>query len=158
MNLRRTLSALAVLAAFAAGNAGAATTTDSFTVTIQVQNNCSIVVGDISFGSVNTLATAHTASSTAAVTCSGNGAWTVAFGAGGSGDQTARRMTDGTNNVTYNLYNAATAGSVLGNGAGATVTPGGTGNGSFTVHARTTAGQPMNNGTFTDTIVATLTY
>ncbi|KFN50286.1 Csu type fimbrial protein [Arenimonas composti] len=152
---RSSLLALAAGAALFAGNAGAATTSSSFTVSIQVQNNCTVAVGNIDFGTVNDLSAVHTASSTATVTCSGNGGWDVAFSAGDSSNQAARSM-DGA--VAYNLYTAAVAGSVLGDGNGGTVKPTGNGSGSFTVYARTVAGQPMVNGTYSDSITATLTY
>jgi spore coat protein U-like protein len=89
----------------------------------------------------------------------------IALGTGGSGTYFPRRMTGGAFNLNYNLYTTAARTNVWGNGGGGTqtVTPGGTFNFPFinysaTVYGRIPALQNVGAGTYTDTVVVTVTW
>jgi spore coat protein U-like protein len=160
MNLVRTsLLALAVAASLTAGNAFAATATDDFTVSITIENDCTVSVTDMDFLTQNDLTASHTATSAGSVTCTGSSAWTVDFSAGGSADVNAREMDNGTDQIVYNLYRDAAHVEVLGDGTGGTFQVASAGDDTFTVYGQTAANQnPKSNGTYTDSITATVTF
>ena len=160
----RTALAAALLAA--APLASAATATDSFTVSLTLNNSCTVAINDLTFPDSSSLASAIDASTTGAVTCTGIGAYTVAFndGAGIGATSAARKMTFGTNTIDYILSKDSYGGPLLGDDAG-TVTFAGTSVGnnaadaSFTIYGRVTAGQnPKPIGAYTDTVVATVSF
>ena len=89
----------------------------------------------------------------------------VALGTGGSGTYAPRRMNGGAFNLNYNLYTTAARTIVWGNGSGGTqmVVPPNTTNFIFrdytaTVYGRIPALQNVGVGTYTDTIVVTVTW
>ena len=163
--LRTAALSVALIGALSAPTANAATATDTFTVSITVENSCTIAVNDLNFGTVNTLATAVNGSTTGTVTCTGIGAYSIAFNAGtGTGSTLAtRKLANGADTIDYNLYSAANGGgSILGDGTGGTATIGGTSTGaadSFTVYGQVAGGQnPKPTGTYTSDVVATVTF
>lgn len=156
---RASLLALAVVASLTAGNAFAATATDTFDVSITIANDCTVAVTDMDFLTQTDLTASHTATSDGTVTCTGSSAWTVDLSAGGSGDATAREMDNGTDQIVYNLYRDAAHLEVHGDGTGGTFNVAGSSDGTFTVYGQTDANQnPKSNGLYTDTITATVTF
>lgn len=162
MKLARTaLLALAVSALFA-GNANAAEETATFNVSITISNVCTIAIPDIGFGPQTSLTASVATNVNGTVDCSGGGAWDVSFSTGGSGSIAAREMTGGVSGsatIEYNLYADAahTPAQVLGDGTtGVLIT--GSGDGTFPIYAQTTAGQSVENGSYNDSITATLTF
>lgn len=162
---RACLGALACLAIAAVpASAQLSTTTDTFVVSITVQNECTVTVNDMDFGPVTSLVSAVSASTTAAVTCTGVGPITLSFDVGtGGGDFDGRLMVSGSDTIEYNLYRDASHTEILGSGdSGPQVIIDDTSSGgtdTFTLYGLTTPGQGAKPvGTYTSTITATLTY
>lgn len=163
---RVSVLALALVGALGIPSAAtqAATATDTFQVSITVENSCAIVANDLNFGTVNTLAANVDASSTVVVTCTNAGPLKIAFNAGtGTGSTLVqRKLVSGTNTIDYNLYTTAARTVILGDDTSGTGTLNGTSTGaadSFTVYGRVTAGQnPKPVGTYTSDVIATVTF
>lgn len=70
-------------------------------------------------------------------------------------------MTNGTDNLAYNLYTTSGHASVWGDGTASTVTQGATSAGLpavYTVYGRMPANQYKSAGAYTDLVTVTLTY
>ena len=165
MNRKQIVCALAA-GVLAIGNAGAATATSSLTVQVTIVNSCTVTTPLLNFGAaVSSLIAAVNASVVGNVTCTGTSPVTVSFSTG-SGTYVLRKMLNGAPFVTYNLYKDAGRTIVLGDASGATqtiaLTPSGgnvvAANDQFTIFGQTTAGQAVANGTYTDTVTATVTF
>jgi spore coat protein U-like protein len=165
MNHKLIASVLAA-ATLAIGNAGATTATSSLTVQVTIVNSCTVTTPTLNFGAaVNSLIAAISVSVTGNVTCTGTSPVTVSFSTG-AGTYVQRKMTNGAPFVNYNIYKEAGHINVLGDGTGATVTipltPSGgnvvAANDQFGIFGQTNAGQAVANGTYTDTITATVTF
>ena len=147
-----------------AGAAQAATKTSSFPVTASVAKNCIIDAGPLDFGPFDG-ATDIDASSTITVNCTNNTAFNVGLSQGAYGNFAARRMRNLVNNeeLVYNLY-TTTARNVVWDET--TNRVGGLGGGMnvdrlVTVYGRLAGSDntgPLEAGSFTDTIVATIEY
>jgi spore coat protein U-like protein len=146
--------------------AGAATQTTTFNVSAQVAANCLVSANDIDFGSYDGSA-ALTANGAVKVRCSNGLPFTIGLSAGG-GSFTQRLLTDGTNGLEYNLYTAASFGTVWGDGSGSTVTVADAGEGlsatkeiTHTVYGQlvnSAANQDAPAGSYSDLITVTVTY
>lgn len=162
----KTLLATALVAA--SPLALAAQQSDSMTVSITIQNVCTVAANDMNFGTHADLSTARTASTTVSVACSGNGPIQVSLnaGTGGASTYTTRQMADASGNtINFNLYTQANgAGSVIGDGTGSTVllaNTTATGNNtadSFTVHGYVPVQAGKAGGTYSSNLQATVTY
>ena len=91
--------------------------------------------------------------------------YTILLSPGASGSYAARRMSNGGNNLAYNLYTNAARTAIWGNGsAGTSVLNDGYLLGLFTVtqnysvYGRVVAGQNVPPGAYSDTIVVTVNY
>jgi spore coat protein U-like protein len=139
-----------------------ATQTSSFTVTANVPPTCRVTATDLNFGSVSLLAGQHDASTTLAPTCTNGTAYQVGLNGGVSGatDPTQRRMSKGTEFVTYGLSrDAARAQPYAGTLGSDTLAGTGTGLAQSTaVYGRVPPQATPSPGTYTDTIVVTVTY
>lgn len=148
----------------------AGTATANLTVTESVAANCSISTNTLAFGSYDPVTT-HAASpldgtGSIVVTCTNGASTTVTLGqgsnaAGGSTDTVPlRRMKAGTSNyLSYTLYQDAGRNTAWGNTSGTGVNHTGTGTStSITVYGRVAASQNVPTGSYTDTVVATITF
>lgn len=164
-----TLSALAV-ATLGCVSAFATTATDNMTVTANVANNCTISAGSLSFGAYDPI-TANASSplngsATLAVTCTSGGSATITLGQGsnahsGSTDAVPlRQMKDGSTDVLgYFLYTDSGYSSVWGNTLGTSKSYSGTGGSTnVTVYGQVTAAQNVPAASYSDTVVATITF
>lgn len=147
-----------------AGAAQAATKTASFNVSATVAKNCIISAGNLNFG-VFDGATDIDTTSTITVNCTNNAAFNVGLSPGQYGTFAGRKMRNIANNeeLVYNLYTTAgrtivwndTTDRVGGTGGGMTVdrllTVFGSLRGSDNIGA-------LEAGSFSDTIIATITY
>ncbi|MFA7542212.1 MAG: spore coat U domain-containing protein [Lysobacterales bacterium] len=164
INKSSLLVSASLLGLLASGSLLAATATDTFEVSINVENSCTIAVNDLPFGTVDTLATSHDASTTGTVTCTGIAPVEIAFDAGTGGTSTlaTRLMEQGANTIAYNLYRDAGHTEILGDGTGGTVTIDINSSGSsdaFTVYGLTAPSQnPKPVGSYASTVTATVTY
>jgi spore coat protein U-like protein len=168
MNRKLLVSALAA-AVLAIGNVGAAappTATTTFQVTITIQNSCGITATDVGFGTFADASVAHNegSSGTVSVTCTGKGPIKVTLDAGANNPTFgSSHMNFGANFVGYALYSAANGTGLLGDGVnGGTPVFNGTSTGAlqnFTIHGYTdTSGGPVPDGTYSDTVTATVTF
>lgn len=147
----------------------AATATDNLSVTATVVNNCTISTAAVAFGNYDPIvanaATALDNTGTVTVTCTNGASTTVTLGQGANADVGStdaiplRRMTDTTNFLAYFLYSDAARTVVWGNTALTGVAHTGTGAATaLTVYGRVTAGQNVPAGSYSDTVVATITF
>lgn len=149
-----------------AGTAGAATKTTTMTVSTSVAGNCNVSTTNLNFGSYDA-SVALLGSADVSVRCSNGTAYTVKLGTGG-GTFGQRLLTDGTNNLQYNLYTTSGFGTVWGDGTSSTGFVSGTGTGMsssqaivHTVHGQlpnSVANQDVPTGAYTDNVIVTVEY
>ena len=163
------LSLLAVALGLMVGSAQAATVNDSFRVTIEIRETCSLDVAaaDVDFGQVDRSVVGNTdAGSTLQVTCTPGTPWVLGLDNGVNASSptvsaTNRRMTNGTSFVAYGLFRDAGRSQLFGGTAGTdTVSNTGTGSAqSVPVYGRV-PGSSTNvaAGSYEDTVVALVTY
>ena len=150
-----------------AGAAQAATKTPSFQVTATVSKNCIISAPNLNLGTfdgTNDLAT----SSTISVNCTSLTPYSVDLDKGSSGSYAMRTLVNGADRLNYNLYSNNTYTTVWGDTSGGTGRANGTGAGmaaaqtqTHTVYGRLRAVDntgAVGAGSFSDTIIATITY
>jgi spore coat protein U-like protein len=162
------IAAFLIAAPFSADLASAATQTSDLHVSATVAASCTIdASAGLAFGTydpiVTNASTDLAATGSLDTTCTNGFDATVTLGQGanagaGSTDSApVRRMTDGTNFLNYELYTAADHATVWDNTTGTTVTE--TGAPVTTdVFGVVTAGQNVPAGSYTDTVVATVTF
>lgn len=139
-------------------SAFAASATASFNVSVQVLAACSISASNMNFGGITTGTTNITdATSSLTINCPNGTPYTIAL-SNGANYSGGRRMTNGVSNINYELYSDAGRANLW----GSTSTQSGTGSGgdqSFVVYGRIPSGQAVPyTGSYSDTIVATITY
>jgi spore coat protein U-like protein len=148
----------------------ATTATSNLSVTATVTANCTIGTSPVAFGSYDPVVANATSplngTGTITVTCTTGSAATITLGQGsdaasGSTDAAPlRQMKDsGTDVLAYTLYQDSGRTTVWGNTAGTGVAETGTGAGqNVTVYGAVTAGQNVPAGSYSDTVVATVTF
>ncbi len=164
------LTGVFLLALGAASSIDAATSTANLSVTASVAANCSISTAPVAFGSYDPVtanaSTALNGTGTVSVNCTSGASTTITLGQGsnantGSTDAApARRMKDaGTDYLSYSLYSDSGRTTVWGNTAGTGLASTGTGTlTALTVYGAVAAGQNVPTGSYTDTVVATVTF
>ena len=165
-----TLTAAAGLALGVSSGTQAGTATSNLSVTATVSANCSITTAPVAFGAYDPVTanatTPLTSTGTVTVTCTSGASGTITLGqgsnpGGGSTDAApARRLKDaGTDVLSYALYQDTGRTTVWGNTAGTGVASTGTGSAaSLTVYGSVAAGQNVPAGSYSDTVVATVTF
>ena len=129
-------------------------------------DHCTVSATSVAFGSFNTL-TDSTVDSTGTITVTCNKAipYNIALSPGNSGTYSPRSMTNGGNQLAYNLYSDAGYSQVWGNGTGGSSTVSGSipSRQDFTDH--TVYGRiPLSTqrsavvGSYSDSIIVTVTY
>jgi spore coat protein U-like protein len=133
----------------------------SFAVSASVVSNCLVNAQNINFGSQGSLSANVDATGQVSATCTPQTNYSVSLSNGNTGTApTARQMSMGAAAVTYGLYLDAARSQAWGSTIG-TNTTAGTGTGSaqnYTVYGRVPSQATPAAGTYTDTIVVTLTY
>lgn len=148
-----------------AGAAQAATKTATINVSATVVDNCVISANALNLGTfdgTNNLAS----TSTITVRCSDGTDYSINLSAGSSTDYDNRTLSNGTDTLVYNLYTDVDHTTVWGDTTSGTSNVEGAGTGmgdliSHTVYGRLLASQnqgPVDAGTYTDTITATISY
>lgn len=133
------------------------------------QAACSVSATGVAFGIYDTTAASpNEATGTISVNCtllSGLGGYTISLSMGSSGSYAARTMTSGGSTLSYNLYTDAARTQIWGNGSGGSATVGSFalvallgGLGTHQVYGRIPARLAANPGSYTDTIIVTVTY
>lgn len=152
-----------------ASDAEAATATSNMTVSATVGANCTISAGSLPFGTYDPIsanaASALNGSATIAVACTTGASTTITLGQGanasiGSSDAVPlRRLNVGSSYLSYSLYTDSTRLLLWGNTAltGKAYTGVGTSE-NVTVYGSVAAAQNVPAGTYTDTVVATITF
>jgi spore coat protein U-like protein len=143
-----------------AGSAGS-----NLGVNATVTPNCTISTSPLNFGSVDTLSASPVdGSGGITVICTNLTGWTASANIGGGSGASfgSRRMSQGSDLLTYNLYTNASRTTVWGDGTGSTSTIGNTGTGSVqsvTVYGRIPGGQSSAPaGGYADIVAVTVTY
>lgn len=125
---------------------------------------CTISTTAVSFGTYNVYtATADTATGTVTYLCgTADRNIVITLSTGSSGTFTARTMKKGAEALTYNLYRNAALTNIWGDGSGSTstYTRNNPPNNSLvlTVYGRVPALQDVSAGSYTDTVIATISF
>jgi spore coat protein U-like protein len=156
--------------AVAAGPAQAETATSNLSVTATITNNCIISTSDVAFGAYDPIV-AHASSAlngtgTVTVTCTSGASAIITLGQASHANPSStdavpkRRMhNSGSSKLSYFLYSNAGWTTVWGNTAGTGVAHTGIGTATaMTVYGQVTAGQNVAAGSYSDTVVATVTF
>jgi spore coat protein U-like protein len=150
-----------------AGAATAGTSTSPMAVSATVSSTCAISAGSMAFGAYDPVAATQVdGSATVSVNCTKGAAAKITLGqgqnaGGGSTDAIpARRMTDGSSFLTYALFSDASRTTVWANTAatGVTYNAASSAQQQITVYGRITASQDIPAGSYTDSVVATITF
>lgn len=166
MNLFRNTIAVAVLSLVSStAFAGSSPQTDTFVVSITLQNDCTITFNDINHGPVTSLAANNDAASVGDnITCSFSDTYSIALDVGnGGGDYTTRTLANGADTLDFNLYSDSYA-TVWGDGSNGSAVVTGTSTGGnvadpLTVYSRVFGAQTNKpEGTYNSTITATATF
>jgi spore coat protein U-like protein len=137
-------------------------TSAAFSVSATDMTTCSVNASTLNFGATGVLLSALDATSAVTVVCTNSAPYTLALDGGltGATNPTQRKMTQGGQTITYGLYQDSARSQPWGDSTG-TNTAAGTGSGltqTFTVYGRVPAQSTPAPGTYTDTVVVTLTY
>ena len=163
-SLVRFAAAGLVMAGLTTAAEAAGSTATSLTVGASVANNCTIATTQLSFGAYDPVGANASADATGAgqvlIACTKGATATIGLGNGGGSDVNSRRLASGTNFLPYQLYR----------GDGTTVWGGTAGTGAvsynsltkapttLTVQGKIPGGADVPEGTYTDTIVATVNF
>lgn len=136
-----------------------ATSNFTFHATATVVKSCNVSASNLSFGSVTNLDAAVDGQSSLSLQCSNGTGYMISLDGGlsGASDPTARKMTSGSERVTYGLYQNSARSLPWGIASAL----GGTGTSSvqsIPVYGRVPIQATPSIGTYSDTIVATVTY
>jgi spore coat protein U-like protein len=137
-------------------------TTAAFTVSATDATVCVVSATTLNFGSTGVLSSALDGAGTVTVTCTNAAPYALYLDGGlsGASDPTQRKMTQSGKSVTYGLYQDSGRTMPWGSSTGVN-TAAGTGTGlaqNFTVYGRVPAQSTPSPGTYSDTVVATITY
>ncbi|HEY1550468.1 MAG TPA: spore coat U domain-containing protein [Kofleriaceae bacterium] len=147
--------------------ADAGTTTGTMTVTASVASSCSVTAGTLAFGAYNTVTgTAVNGSTTLSLSCTKGSTATITLGQGsqpatGSTDIIPlRQMANGTSRLGYSIFQDPTRLIIWGNTAitGVTylsLTAAAT---NVNVYGTITASQDVPGGSYTDSVLATVSF
>jgi len=141
---------------------GTLTATGSASVTATVSSNCTVSATNISFGSQGILKSNTDAQGTLTIQCTSALPYSVSLDGGLSGatDPTQRKMSLSGAKVVYGLYRDSSRAQPWGSTTGVN-TASGTGSGltqAMNVYGRVAAQTTPKSGTYTDTVIATVTY
>lgn len=120
---------------------------------------CSVDAQGVNFGSYDVFNNENTDSTgNIHVACNPSNSFSIALSAG-NGSYTSRFMASGANRLTYNLYINANHTSIWGDGTGVTSLLNNNGTSvNSTVYGRVPARQNLPAGSYSDTIVVTITF
>ncbi|KJS07739.1 MAG: hypothetical protein VR73_08235 [Gammaproteobacteria bacterium BRH_c0] len=148
----------------------AGTDTENLSVSATVADNCTIATSALAFGSYDPIVT-HSATAlentgSVSVTCTSGAAVAITLGQGANADTgssdaaPARRLTDGGGNfLSYSLYSDSGRATAWTNDTDGDVEDTGTGTEeTHTVYGSVASGQNVPAGSYSDTVVATVTY
>ncbi|MFN4142412.1 spore coat U domain-containing protein [Aestuariivirga sp.] len=147
---------------FGQGNCGTAGASPSFNVTATIAPSCTLDVSPLSFGSITALAGNTDAEATVTANCTSGVSYSISLGLGAGGGVTnpaARKMTKGSESITYGLYQNAARTTVWGDQTATDFDGAGTGaSQQITVYGRIPPQMTPSAGTYSDTVIVTITY
>lgn len=148
-----------------ASAATAATASSSLNVSANVTANCTVSTSPVAFGNVNTLSGTNVdGTGGITVTCTNGTDWSAAAGIGGGTGATlaSRKMSSGSDLLSYGLFIDSARTTVWGDGTGSTDEIGDTGTGSaqnVPIYGRVGSGQTSAPaGSYSDVVAVTVTY
>jgi spore coat protein U-like protein len=141
---------------------GSKTASTSSSASATVASSCNVSATNINFGTIGVLTSNTDATGTLTIQCNSTLPYTVSLNGGNSGatNPAQRKMASGSSNIVYGLYQDSARSLPWGSTAG-TNTASGTGSGAsqnLTVYGRIASQTTPNPGTYTDTIVVTVSY
>ena len=141
-----------------AAPSGGANATAPFAMSATVIANCLLETDSLDFGTAGLIGDNIDATTDLALTCTSGTGYSISIGGGGAGDPEQRLLQSGDHSVRYDLYSNAPRTQPWGTAPGSIVT----GDGDGTEHIYTVYGrippQPAAAGSYTDTVVVTITY
>jgi spore coat protein U-like protein len=153
------------LATFGWTPASAATSTANLAVSAAVANNCTISTTALAFGAYDPIVTNASAALNGTggvvIACTKNAATTIGLGLGANPTGSTRRMILGADYLTYELYQEVGRTTIWGTTGAGLLTPAAAPSKAprtFTVYGVVAGGQDVPAGTFTDSVVATVTF
>jgi spore coat protein U-like protein len=166
---RLTTAAVAVGAATIIGGyvaeSSAATQTANLGVSATVTNNCTISTGAVAFGAYDPVVANAAANldgtGTVTVACTKGSTATIGLGLGANPSGSVRRMSGGTDFLTYELYQDASRSTVWGNSGAGLLSPAAAPSKAarnFTVYGRVPSNQDVAAGNYNDTVLATVNF
>ena len=159
--VRLGLACLALsLAATSGAFAGSAT--NNVTVSATISNNCVLSTGTVAFGSYDPVVTNNTAplnqTGTFTVSCTKGAAATIALGNGANFNGGHRFMASGGNKLQYELYSDSGMTHVWNSGNMVSYNSTTMAATTETIYGQIAAGQDVNTGSYSDTVVATVNF
>jgi spore coat protein U-like protein len=146
-------------------NLSAASATANLSVTASVANNCTISTSTVAFGAYDPVVTNASSplagSGGVTIACTKSATATIGLGLGSNPNATTRRMANGSNYLTYELYKESGHTNVWGNSGVDLYTPAAAPSfapRTFTVYGEVAAGQDVPAGSYSDTVVATVNF
>jgi spore coat protein U domain-containing protein, fimbrial subunit CupE1/2/3/6 len=150
------------IAVYSESKVEATAATSSFTVSASVSANCTISAGALAFGSYDPVsANASTdldQTSTITVACTKGSTGVVALDDGVNASGSTRRMKAGTNYLNYEMYNDAGRTTVWNASNTVSYTAASKASTGLTLYGRVAAGQDVPVGSYSDTVIATITF
>ncbi len=120
---------------------------------------CTFTTASVLFGSYNVLATSPLdGTGTVSGHCSRSDPVTIALSAGDSGSTSQRYMKYGSAPLDYNLYQTSAHSIIWGTGTSALTSTFTTTTSTVTIYGRIPAQQDVSAGSYSDSIVATISY
>jgi spore coat protein U-like protein len=168
MELKRIVVVTMLLLGVAGMAMASGTDTAELTVSASITSNCTISTTALEFGAYDYIeannSSALNGTGGVSTTCTTGAAVTITLGKGandttGTDAVPVRNMKSGENLLAYFLYSDSDRTTVWGNTEGSGVADTGTGAASAkTIYGKVTGGQNKPVGTYTDTVVATVTF
>ena len=122
---------------------------------------CTISATGVAFGAYDPRsATPKDSTGGVSLNCPSNRSGVVSMTTGGATSYLPRRMTSGSNQLTYNLFTNSSRTTVWGDGSGgsATLSVAKGFVGTLTIYGRIPAGQNVRAGSYSDTVTVTVTF
>ena len=139
----------------------AATSTANLTVTATVLANCTVSSATLAFGNYDPTGGNVDQSTTFQVACTKGTSATVGLNTGGNAAGAVRRMANGTDFLAYELYKEGARTNVWGNSGTDLVSLAAAASNAaqvLTVYGRVTGLQDVSVGSYTDTVLVTVTF
>lgn len=160
-----TAGAATVIGGYMAASSSAATATANLGISATVTSNCTISTVALAFGNYDpvgaNLATDLDSNGTVTVACTKGSTATIGLGLGGNPSGNVRRMTDGADFLTYELYQDSNHTTVWANAGAGLLSPAAAPSKAprdFTVYGRVQANQDVAAGNYSDTVLATVNF